>query len=107
MEFSQKFTDPDLAAMHNVAGEIMGVRVVLDYCREQGIPAVELHHDYEGLARWADGSWKANKPGTQSYAAFCRKAAESVRFRFVKVKGHSGDRYNDLADALAKRALGL
>ena len=107
VEFSQKFTDPDLAAMHNVAGEIMGVRVVLDYCREQGIPAVELHHDYEGLARWADGSWKANKPGTQSYAAFCRKAAESVRFRFVKVKGHSGDRYNDLADALAKRALGL
>ena len=107
VEFSQRFEDRELSEMHNVAGEIMGVRVVLDYCREQGIPAVELHHDYEGLARWADGSWKANKPGTQSYAAFCRKAAESVRFRFVKVNGHSGDRYNDLADALAKRALGL
>lgn len=107
VEFSQKFTDRELAAMHNVAGEIMGVRVVLDYCQEHGIPAVELHHDYEGLARWADGSWKANKPGTQSYAAFCQAAAKEMVVRFVKVKGHSGDKYNDLADALAKKALGL
>lgn len=107
IEFSQKFTDRELASMHNVAGEIMGVRVVLDYCLEQGIPAVELHHDYEGLGRWADGSWKANKPGTQSYAAFCQKAAKAMTIRFVKVKGHSGDTNNDLADALAKKALGL
>lgn len=107
IEFSQKFTDRELAAMHNVAGEIMGVRVVLDYCLEQGIPAVELHHDYEGLGRWADGSWKANKPGTQNYAAFCQKAAKTMTIRFVKVKGHSGDANNDLADALAKKALGL
>ena len=26
---------------------------------------------------------------------------------FVKVKGHSGDKYNDLADKLAKEALGI
>ena len=27
--------------------------------------------------------------------------------KFVKVKGHSGDKYNDRADALAKAALGI
>lgn len=107
VEFSQRFTDPELAKMHNVAGEIMGVLTVLRYCQEQGIPAVEIHHDYEGLARWADGSWKATKPGTQSYAAACGAAAKKLRLRFVKVKGHSGDTYNDLADRLARQALGL
>ena len=107
VEFSQKFTDPDLAAMHNVAGEIMGVLTVLEYCLEKGIPAVELHHDYEGLGRWADGSWKANKPGTQRYAARCQEAAKTMKLRFVKVKGHSGDENNDRADALARKALGL
>ena len=29
-----------------------------------------------------------------------------MRITFVKVKGHSGDRYNDIADALAREALG-
>ncbi|HAX73386.1 MAG TPA: hypothetical protein DCY20_07670, partial [Firmicutes bacterium] len=28
-----------------------------------------------------------------------------VNVQFVKVKGHSGDKYNDLADALANEAM--
>lgn len=107
LEFSQKFNDKDLATMHNVAGEIMGALTVIDYCLAQGIPALEIHHDYEGVAKWAQGQWKANKPGTIAYAAACRKARERLDLRFVKVKGHSGDKYNDLADRLAKQALGL
>ena len=107
VEFSQRFTDRELAEMHNVAGEIMGVLTVIRYCKEKGIPAVEIHHDYEGLGRWADGSWKANKPGTQRYAAECRETGKTVKLRFVKVRGHSGDKNNDRADALARKALGL
>lgn len=107
VEFSKKFADKDLAAMHNVAGEIMGALTVIDYCIEQGIPALEIHHDYEGVAKWALGQWKANKPGTIAYAAACQKAREKLRLHFVKVKGHSGDKYNDMADRLAKQALGL
>ncbi len=34
------------------------------------------------------------------------RKAQSVS-AFVKVKGHSGDKYNDLADRLAKDALGI
>ncbi len=107
IEFSQKFTDKDLASMHNVAGEIMGALTVIDYCLKEGIHALEIHHDYEGVAKWAQGQWKANKPGTIAYAASCQKAREKLDLRFVKVKGHSGDKYNDLADRLAKQALGL
>ena len=107
LHFSQKFEDAQLAQMHNVAGEIMGAETVMTYCIEHGIPAVTIYHDYEGVAKWATGEWKANKPGTVAYRAFCAKAAEKLQFRFVKVKGHSGDRYNDLADRLAKDALGI
>lgn len=107
VEFSQRFTDPELASMHNVAGEIMGALTVIRYCLEKGIPALEIHHDYEGVACWADGSWNANKPGTQRYAAECRESKKKMKLQFVKVKGHSGDAYNDLADSLARKALGL
>ena len=93
--------------MHNVAGEIMGALTVIEYCLEKGIPALEIHHDYEGVAKWAQGQWKANRPGTIAYAAACRKAREKLKLGFVKVKGHSGDTYNDLADRLAKQALGI
>lgn len=107
IEFSQKFDDAQLAEMRNVAGEIMGAILVIKYCIENEIPAVEIYHDYEGVAKWADGLWKANKQGTKDYAEFCRSARELIKISFVKVKGHSGDKYNDEADILAKKALGL
>ena len=107
LHFSERFTDPDLTEMRNVAGEIKGSETVLRYCIEHDVPFVTIYHDYEGVAKWATGEWKAKKPGTIAYREFCAAAAKYIRFRFVKVKGHSGDKYNDLADRLAKDALGI
>ena len=107
VEFSQKNDDPDMAEMHNVAGEIMGAVLVIRWCLERQIPAVEIRHDYEGVGKWATGQWKANKPGTQAYARFCAGARQRIGLSFVKVKGHSGDTWNDEADRLAKAALGI
>ncbi len=100
------YVDGSLAEMHNVAGEILGAVAVIRYCLDKGIPALEIHHDYEGVGKWATGLWKANKPGTQAYAALCKQAMERLQLSFVKVKGHSGNQWNDLADQLARRALG-
>ena len=107
IEFSQKNADPDMAEMHNVAGEIMGAVLVIRWCLEHQVPAVEIYHDYEGVGKWGIGQWKANKPGTQAYARFCAGAGQRIRLSFVKVKGHSGDTWNDEADRLAKAALGI
>jgi len=107
LHFSQKFSDPLLAEMRNVAGEIKGSELILTYCAEHDISEVTIYHDYEGVAKWATGEWKANKEGTKAYRDFCIRMAQKIRFKFVKVRGHSGDRYNDLADRLAKDALGI
>ena len=42
----------------------------------------------------------------RAYAALCRQAMAQMQLTFVKVKGHSGNQWNDLADTLARRALG-
>ena len=107
LHFSEKFNDLELAQMRNVAGEIKGAETVMRYCMAHSVPAVTIYHDYEGVAKWAIGEWKTNKDGTKAYRAFCLEAAKTLRFSFVKVKGHSGDKYNDLADRLAKDALGI
>ncbi len=107
VDFSQKHDDPDLAEMHNVAGEIMASVLVIRYCLEHKIPAVEIYHDYNGVGRWGMGEWKTNRPGTQAYALFCQKARQHMKLSFIQVQGHSGNYWNDEADRLAKQALGI
>ncbi|MDE6568879.1 MAG: reverse transcriptase-like protein [Lachnospiraceae bacterium] len=105
--FNEKMSDPELAAMHNVAGEIKGAEAAMRYAVEHGYSQITIYHDYEGIARWCTGDWKANKSGTQAYKAYYDSISDRLQVRFEKVKGHSGDKYNDMADRLAKQALGL
>ena len=105
--FSQKFSDPNLAEMRNVAGEIKGAEFVMRYAAEHSIPAIEIYYDYEGIAAWAEGRWKTNKDGTIAYKNAYDELSKLVAVTFCKVKGHSGDKYNDMADRLAKDALGI
>ena len=106
-EFSGASGEPALAPMRNVAGEIMGARMAIDFCLRQGIDAVSIYHDYEGIGKWADGKWKANNPLTQGYSRYVANARTRMSIEFVKVKAHAGNKYNEMADKLAKEALGI
>ncbi len=97
--------DTDLASMRNVAGEITGSMEAMKKSLELGIKQLTIYHDYEGIAAWCLGRWKTNKEGTKAYKAFYDEMSEKMHIDFVKVKGHSGDTYNELADSLAKKAL--
>lgn len=107
LTFSQAFENPEMAQMRNVAGEIAGAEFVMDYCLKNNIPSVEIRYDYEGVEKWCTGVWKTNKEGTIAYSAFYNSIKDRLKVVFTKVKGHSGDKYNDEADRLAKDALGI
>ena len=104
-ELNAAFDDEEAALQRNVAGEIMGSRLAIDHCIASGIKAVEIWHDYEGIGAWADRRWKANNLLTQGYRDFVEEARKSIDISFVKVKAHAGNKYNELADSLAKKAL--
>ena len=104
-ELSEAFDDPEAAKQRNVAGEIMGAKTAIDFCLRQGIDEVSIYHDYEGIGKWADGKWKANNALTQGYRDYVAKARTRMKISFVKVKAHAGNKYNELADRLAKDAL--
>ena len=103
----EKSNDASLAAMRNVAGEIKGAEAAMRYAKEHDRKELVIYHDYEGIAKWCLGEWKANKEGTKAYKAFYDAISRQIQITFVKVKGHSGDTYNEMADQLAKQALGL
>lgn len=106
-KFNGRMDDKNLASMRNVAGEIKGAEAAMKYALENGYKSIAIYHDYEGIARWCLGEWKANKDGTKAYKVYFDSIKNYINIRFVKVKGHSNDRYNDMADILAKEALGL
>lgn len=106
-ELKAVFEDDVAALQRNVAGEVMGAKTAIDYCLENGIDDIEIYHDYEGVGKWADGLWKANNPLTQGYKQFIADARRIMSIRFIKVKAHAGNKYNEMADKLAKQALDL
>ena len=99
--------DEELASMRNVAGEIKGSESAMRYAADKGYKKIVIYHDYEGIAKWCQGLWKTNKSGTINYKKAYDELSERIHIEFVKVKGHSGDKYNDMADALAKKAAGI
>lgn len=103
--FAGKMCDSDLIDMRNVAGEIKAAEYAMRFCIAHDIQSLDIYHDYEGIAKWCTGEWKANKVGTKSYQKFYDSIKTTLNVNFIKVKGHSGDKYNDLADQLAKSAL--
>ena len=105
--FNKSFSDPSLAGMRNVAGEIKGSEAAMQYALDHKIPSIIIYHDYQGIASWCNGDWKANKAGTIAYRDFYQKAKQKINIEFRKVKGHSNDKYNDMVDKLAKEALGI
>lgn len=107
LKFQQFFIDEELASMRNVAGEIKGAEAAMRYAVEQGFGKLYIYHDYEGIAKWCQGAWKTNKEGTKAYKAYFDSIRDKLQVVFVKVAAHTGDKYNEMADKLAKEALGI
>lgn len=105
--FNKAFSDKEMAKMRNVAGEIMGAKAAMQWALDNNIKVIDIYYDYAGIEFWCTGVWKTNLIYTSQYAQFYRNISTKLTVRFHKVKGHSGDKYNDLADKLAKKALNI
>ena len=106
-EISKAYEDEELATMRNVAGEIKASELAMQYALDNGYTSLSIYHDYQGIASWCLGEWKTNKAGTIAYKQFYDDIKDKLKVHFIKVKGHSGDEYNEIADRLAKKALGI
>ncbi|MBM7614429.1 ribonuclease H1 domain-containing protein [Alkaliphilus hydrothermalis] len=97
--------EKEYVEMRNVAGELLGAMKAIEWAHENKCASIMIYHDYEGIERWANGNWKANKQGTQEYVEFIKDYRKYLDIKFTKVRAHTGDKYNEEADQLAKKAL--
>lgn len=105
--FNKKFDKDEYSEYRNVAGEIKGASFIINYCIKNNIKRIHLFYDYEGIEAWFTGRWGQNTLISQKYAEFRDSIKDKIEVVFHKVKGHSNNHYNDLADKLAKEALGI
>jgi len=103
-ELSGSVDDSTLQSMHQVAGELTATIEALTWCSANGVTEIIIYYDYTGIEAWATGAWKANFPFTQQYAALVNERAQAIAIHWQKVISHTGNQWNDHADALAKRA---
>ena len=104
-QFSGRGEIPAFLPTRNIAGEVDGVLTAVKWAFLNGYEKLKIYHDYEGLSAWAMGSWSANSPISVYYVKEFAKYKGVVDVTFVKVKGHSNHKYNEMVDKLAKEAL--
>jgi viroplasmin and RNaseH domain-containing protein len=104
-EFSKSDNDKELIELRNVAGELKAAIFVMNYAINKKVNSLSIYYDYNGISMWASGQWKANLPFTKDYANYAKKVMKIVKINFVKVKSHTGNKYNEEVDKLARAAL--
>lgn len=107
-EISAQAPESFIDKYHNVAGEILASIVSLQVVRERFWKpgdTVSVYYDYTGIEMWVTGRWSANNLLSKRYVSIVKELPFKVEFH--KVKAHTGDRYNELADTLARKAVGL
>ncbi|HSH35226.1 RNase H family protein, partial [Schnuerera sp.] len=105
--YYKKENDISLVDMRNVAGEIRGSIYAMEEALKREKNTLYLHYDYMGIEKWAVGEWKTNKEGTKEYKEYYDSIKDKLKVVFVKIKAHAGNKYNEEADRLAKKALGI
>lgn len=100
----------DFVSMRNVGGEILAawtaIWSVIESVKKQPEEqfVMDLYFDYEGVGKWLTGEWKAKKPATIWYRdsiAGMLSTVPNLKLNMHWVRGHAGNRLNELADRAA------
>lgn len=105
--FKDSFFNEELSNQRNVAGEVYGSMEAINQAILLGKNKIYIHFDYMGIKAWAEGEWKTNINLTKNYKKFIDEKNKEIEIKFIKVKAHSNNKYNDIADKLAKEAVGI
>lgn len=106
-EYFDSGREESYQSMRNVSGEILGALKAASLAVEKDYSSIAIFHDYQGIASWAKGEWKCNKEKTIEYREKMLSYQKQIKITFHKVLAHSGDHFNERADELAKKAVGI
>lgn len=100
------FPSEDKYNMWNIQGECEACIRAIEIAVLENYDEIHIYHDYQGISSWVKREWKAKNEYTKGYVRRFEELSKKINVKFVKVKGHSKDKWNDEADRLAKMSIG-
>ncbi|MGL5956278.1 MAG: RNase H family protein [Brevinema sp.] len=91
------------SSSYQIAGEIQSVLEALSYAFQHGYTKITIFYDYMGLQKWADGEWKTKSKIAQKYMTQLQTYA--IKITWHKIAAHTGNRFNEMADKIAKGSI--
>lgn len=100
--------EPQFTSANNAGGEVIaamfGIIDAANICNKED-SIINVHYDYKGVRDFIVGDYTARKDGMIIYVGVIDKLMKenpNIKLKFHKVKAHSGDKYNEVADMIAK-----
>ena len=98
----------DYSRYGSVAGELFGVIDTLKKAREIGVSGLIIYYDFDCIYRYLLGSHGSKNDIAMLYKDTVKEAiSDGLDLILVKLSSHSGIAGNDIADRLAREAVGL
>lgn len=85
---------------NNIDGECYAAMNAILWAATAKVKA-KIIHDYVGISAWLTGEFKATTDIAKMYVSRCKMYIDNIEF--VKVKGHTGNKWNEYVDEMAKR----
>lgn len=88
----------------NISGELYAVISAIKNAIVIDDKEIYIIHDYQGISSFVTGAWTPKTVEAKDYTTTMKGLIKEydLNIHFVKVKGHSDNEFNDLADKLAK-----
>ncbi|MGM9533831.1 MAG: viroplasmin family protein [Intestinibacter sp.] len=94
--------------IRQIAGELKAAVEGVEYALKEGHKKVVVFHDYEGICHHATGFWqRKDKSSKDYYEKMNSLMNKGIEIQFVQVKSHQEDLFNEMADTICKKELGI
>lgn len=103
--FGSLVHNEDYLAHRNIAGELSSAIEAMNAAYNAGFKRVTIFYDYQGIEEIALGRWNAKSSLMKKYKETYDIFSKLIEIEFVKIKGHNGDKGNELADEVARHSL--
>ena len=89
----------------NISGELFATLGAVVNAIMMDKKEMYIVHDYQGISSFVTGAWSPKTVEAKKYTETMKGLIKEydLNIHFVKVKGHSDNEFNDLADNLAKQ----
>ena len=91
----------------SIIAELQAQKAVIKKALSSGIMSLTIYYDCKATVDLVLRGYKSKNSKINAYVSYIKSSLPFININYVKVKAHSGIEGNEIADTLARKAIGL